>query len=938
MKKILLTTLLILIAVAAAAAASSGKSAREVIVKWKQVPVRLSASALLPDHAGKIESLHRAFPVKDYNSSGLERITVLTLKSSTVVAELLRALESDSRVEYAEPRAVRTVDGRLSDLREPGRGLDGVPDDPFYPQQWGLHRIEAEAAWDVTRGSEEVVIAVLDLGVDFTHPELEAARWINEMEEAGQEGVDDDLNGFVDDIYGYDFVGKDGCPDPEPREIAQSHGTHVSGIIAAARNNGRGITGIAPRCRIMNVRVGEDGDINYGYEGFYYAAVSGARIINCSWGGDKESAYERDMVDFALSQGCVVVASAGNTGNQANLLHYPAALENVVAVGATTQGDVSAEFSQFGKWVDISAPGVAILSTVITDEGLPGYASWQGTSMAAPLAAGVCGLIAARFPGLNNRGIVARVLGCSDLIDAVNLNRTGDTGRGRVNAWRAVSDSDPAGLRIGDVDYEEISGNGDGRIQGGETARLTIPVFNDGAAVSGVYGEISTKAEYAVVQSDIALYGDLPPGGPYPSDSPGFEIHILDGAPHGYVVPLTVQWFQVDGGLLGRTRTVVCLDSTFVILQNDGMRIGFAENGCLGYYDYVQDQYLGAGWGLLERPAGALYHGSFLLGADGIVLDNFYGNGEGTDRFDWVTMPDSTAYLSEPESGMTTAAASFDDRGAPLMLFAGVEAGGIAVAGPDDRDYFLLEYTVTNRSLNPWTEAYAGLILDLDLGASSQNILYIEEADGLIYIRNDVPCHPLAGIASITDAWSGISVIDNRAELDPPAVWNDQRKWELITGGISVPPSTPMDLSVLAVAGPVTVASHEIKTFVFALVTGNSPGELTAAAEQARNRYFGNPDRQKQPSGTENPLKQIKVYPNPLTAEENLRIETPVAGPVILRVYNILGQQVREIQGRTSSSGTLILNRSVLGEASGLLFYRLETGGKMKFGKLLVLN
>ncbi|MDD5087420.1 MAG: S8 family serine peptidase, partial [bacterium] len=425
-----------------ATATGGTRWSREVIVKWRERPTLLDNDLLPQPARGYVTGIRAALSITEHTPAGLERISVIEVCDSQDVAAVVSMLHDDPRVEYAEPRMLRYIDGgSAGGARDRDGPLDAVPNDPFYGQQWGLAAIEAEAAWDITRGAPSAVIAVLDLGVDFTHPELTHCRWENAAEIAGATGVDDDGNGHVDDLYGWDFMDDDGEPWGELLDGDEMHGTHVSGLAAAARNNGIGIAGLAPDCKIMGVRVGAHGEIPYGYEGIYYACRTGVRIMNCSWGGSHESAYERDVIRYVTEQGCVVVASAGNSASSAE--HYPAGIEGVLSVAASQIGDFAASFTQYGPWVKICAPGVAMLSTINTAGGGHSYGTWQGTSMSAPLVAATCALVASRFPEMDGRQIMARVTASADPIDGRNPDYAGQLGLGRVNAWRALCDSLP---------------------------------------------------------------------------------------------------------------------------------------------------------------------------------------------------------------------------------------------------------------------------------------------------------------------------------------------------------------------------------------------------------------------------------------------------------------------------------------------------------------
>lgn len=266
--------------------------------------------------------------------------------------------------------------------------IDFVPSDPKVRDQWGLADIEAPRAWDRAPSARGVVVAVVDSGVFLSHPDLASAVWTNEGE-VPDNGLDDDDNGFVDDVHGWDFVEQDADPSPGGTDPYSSHGTHVAGIIGAVSDNGRGVSGVAPGVLVMPVRVmaGRSGRSDWIADGIDYAVANGARVVNLSLGGS----YSR-LIDEAIARawraGVVVVAAAGNEG--AGEASFPASSQvpGVLGVAATDRHDELANFSNFGPGVDLTAPGVDILSTF----GPRSYKPMSGTSMAAPHVSGALAL------------------------------------------------------------------------------------------------------------------------------------------------------------------------------------------------------------------------------------------------------------------------------------------------------------------------------------------------------------------------------------------------------------------------------------------------------------------------------------------------------------------------------------------------------------------
>ncbi|MGB9596027.1 MAG: S8 family serine peptidase [Candidatus Poribacteria bacterium] len=360
------------------------------------------------------------------------------------IMDLISLLKFDKNIDRAEPNYLfYTFD---------------IPNDEYYTSQWGLTKIKAPEAWSYTHGSTDVVIAVIDTGVDYNHPDLANNIWINTDEIPGN-GVDDDGNGLNDDVIGYDFVSVDpssvysgedpGPPDNDPMDF-DGHGTHCSGIASAVTNNGIGVAGTGWDCKIMAIRGGYkntsgDGSLALSdvVAAIYYAADNGANIISMSWGASSTNPNPfpdlLDALNYAKSKGCVLVAAAGNKNS--SIKYYPAAYNGVIAVSASDQNDAKASFSNYGTWVDVAAPGVNIRSTMFDDV----YYYMSGTSMATPLVAGIAGLLFSINPLLNGDDVASRIISYAD---SVYWGSPVNSWVKRVNAYQAVLNSIPLTVSV----------------------------------------------------------------------------------------------------------------------------------------------------------------------------------------------------------------------------------------------------------------------------------------------------------------------------------------------------------------------------------------------------------------------------------------------------------------------------------------------------------
>lgn len=306
-----------------------------------------------------------------------DRMHVIEFNSAAEAHEAKTELSKNPRVSYVESDFIYHA--------------DIIPNDPFYGLLWGMNKINAPRAWDTTTGSSSVIVGVIDTGTQYTHPDLAANIWINE-DEIPDNGIDDDGNGFIDDIHGWDFHNNDNDPDDD-----ESHGTHTAGTIGAVGNNGTHLVGVNWNVSIMPLKFLDETGNGSGSDAikcFQYALNNGARVTNNSWGGGNHSQAMQDIISVLHQHGVLTVASSGNGGN--GNVHYPAGYDNVFTVGAIDINSVQAYFSSFGKWVNITAPGVDVYSLFPN-----GFGSASGTSMSCPHVAGVAALVLSVSPNLS---------------------------------------------------------------------------------------------------------------------------------------------------------------------------------------------------------------------------------------------------------------------------------------------------------------------------------------------------------------------------------------------------------------------------------------------------------------------------------------------------------------------------------------------------------
>ena len=406
-------------------------------------------------HAAATEFYRTQWDINILRRFKTTRAQYLKLPKEMTVKEALEIFKDDPNVEYAEPNYYRHS--------------SFTPDDTYFDRQWGLHNtgqnvngasgtadadIGAPEAWDITTDGGTFVIAVVDTGVDYSHPDLYDNIWSN-TGEIPDNGLDDDGNGYVDDVRGWDFVSNDNAPMD-----LNDHGTHVAGIAAAKGNNAIGITGVCWAANIMPLRFLDEngiGTVADEISAIDYAMENGAHIINASFGSYADSKFEYDAISSANSAGILFVAASGNDSlNNDASPFYPASynLANIISVTATDQDDNLSLFSNYGAAsVDVGAPGENILSTIPG----AGYQFARGTSMATPHVAGLAALIWEDNPGLTHIEIKSIILNSvetkASLYGKVVTN-------GRIDASNAFADlppQAPVGLGATPVSGSQIS-------------------------------------------------------------------------------------------------------------------------------------------------------------------------------------------------------------------------------------------------------------------------------------------------------------------------------------------------------------------------------------------------------------------------------------------------------------------------------------------------
>jgi serine protease len=679
---------------------------------------------------------------------------------------------------------------------------------------------------------------------------------------------------------------------------------------------------------------GTDRTILYGYEGIKYAAENGADVINCSWGRSGiYSSFEADMIAYATSLGSVVVAAAGNEASTSP--QYPASYKNVLAIAGTDASDNKYTATNYGDFVDLAAPGVNIYNC--KHGNTYGYST--GTSMSSPMAAGVVALVKTQHPEWLGIQAAEQVRVTADSLPAYGS----DLGRGRLNAFRAVTESSPS-IRIARFDY--MDGNNNRIIEPGEQVALHITLVNYLAAAGETSIHLQTSDPYiSVEQGESQLSGlsmleekEL---------IPAFVFSVAENAPGAHYV--TFDLLIGSGNYQDLDHITVSILPAFGDLDINDLAVTVTNIGRIGHPNPDQPAE-GVGFSY-KSGADLLFEGALICGTGESRLSNAARNGTGGFDQDFAVVPDGDISILTPGSlSDQESLGIFNDSHADLPLPVRLTQATYAWHDSTNNDYVIFLYTILNNSSSALNNFYFGLFFDWDIdgGNYATNVIDYDAGRQLGYAY-DTGAGPdtYAGVVSLSDAGVSFRAIFND-ETDPANPdwgiydgFSDAEKWSSISGGITYTSAGPADVSMVIGNGPFNIPAKSVQRVAYAVLAADDSLQLMRAADSARAKWgelivtgmagFTSI----QPPET---FYLSQNYPNPFNPITTINYELPITNYVELAVYNILGQKIASLVSDKQQAGHHQVKWNAAGFASGIYYYRLEAGNFVQTKKLVLLK
>ena len=906
-----------------------------VIVKFRSdIQVNAGASKTgiaavdgMADRLG-VRSVQKMFPSLDETGAGklaslkgvteLRRIYRLQIDEELDPRAAARAFNVLDDVEFAEPWYMEKITRASSRPAwfEPYTPIMATPNDPQFASMSHLDHVNLPAAWDVVKGEDgDVVIAVIDGGTDWRHPDLMGNVWTNSAEIDGN-GVDDDNNGYIDDIHGWNFANETADPtglNATPNSAA--HGTGTVGVAAAVTDNNTGVAGASWNATYMPVNIAcEDADdaICWTLSGIVYATENGADIINASLGGPFRSFFGQQVVDFATQNGTLVIAAAGNSGQNSDVFpHFPANYDEAMAVGATNKNfDAIAVFSNFGISVHTFAPGVSLNTTSPSNM----YALAGGTSFASPLAAAVAALVKTQHPDWTPIQVREQVRATAD--DISNQNNTfryrNRIGKGRINASRAVTEATPS-VRVQQAGLSD--GTGSTRIDPSEMATVTVDLINYLEPVSNLTVTLESTSNNVSVVQPTASVASLGTG---ETTQVQFQVVASANVPFNERTSLNTRFSADNYSDIDGLSLVV--NST---THNTGnLELQLTEEGNLGWTEFQDDS---EGVGFRYEGGDYLFEGGLIFGNSAATIsDNVRTDDTSLDvqEMDLVRESDSDFGIIDGRETTEEGALTLVDSDADSPLDIRIRQDSYADTSAANRDFIVLKYTVENLGTTEISNFYAGLFFDWDSFTDpSMDYARYEAGRQLGYFLNAAPADADVFLATkllsdgVDPSWRSI---DNTTEIYGGTTANpsndgftEAEKWNFISGGIQTESLDETDVSTLMAAGPFTMAAGEAIEVAFAIVAGTSLEDLQTHADAAQQLWDNTlQNLGPNPVSVEDPGIQPaftfaldEPYPNPVRDHATIGFDLPASGSVQLRVYDMLGREVRTLIDKSERAG-----------------------------------
>lgn len=770
-------------------------------------------------------------------------------------------------------------------------------------KNWHLTMINAFNGWDISKGDTNVVIGITDTGWDETHPDLLGNCKKNYNDPIN--GLDDDSDGYIDNFMGWDL----GDDDNSAQYSTSSHGVHVTGLAAAVTDNVTGVASVGFNSKFLPIKISNSaGVLTQAYQGIVYAADHGCFVINCSWGGYASGMFQKDVIDYAIiNKGCIVVGACGNDNGDQKF--YPAAYDGVLTVAASEQSDLKKNNSNYGYYVDISAPGEAMWST----NYIGGYGYNGGTSMAAPIVAGAAAIVKAHFPSYNNHQIAAQLRATADDLNPLNPLYTDKLGNGRLDLFDALNSSS----QFVELISKTIVDGNNLIFEANDTLQIVGDFVNQLDPISNLTVTLSSLSPFVnIIDATTNLTG-LVTLQQVNNTSDPFLVEVLSGA--GINEEILFKLEISNGTYSTNEYFTVMLNPNFINVTENQINTTITSNGRIGYLDAGNN----IGLGFSYNGEQLLYEAGLMIGdASTRVADVVRGmSGQDNDFSALQNVAFNPPYVSSIDL-----IGEFNDNSlSPTPMDINVEHKSYAYASAPDDKYVIVTYKLKNNGSSALTNLNVGLFADWDIQDPFKNKAGYDNTRKMGYVYSLEPDTIYAAIKLLTASNANNYAIDyvsgGAGGIDMNGGYSTDEKFtSLSTNRLIAGAPNGQDVMHVVSAEGFTLNVGQEKTIAFALIAGDSLSDINASADAAQSKYINAIGIDELSFNDD-----FTLYPNPTKGNVTINLKDKIQKGIL---KNALGETIEVF---TKSK------LDVSNYPNGIYFIEIETKNDL-FAKKIILN
>ncbi len=900
-------------------------------------------------------------------AGALQRTFTVTYGSGEDPRHLAAAIRQLDGVVYAEPHYThQTAD----------TGNSYIPNDPYigHPNHDYFEYMNIFRAWGVNRGSPDVVIAIIDTGVFYDHPDLKDNLWRNPEPGRADEyfpefEISNDTIGWNFWDSGNIYIGESPVQNADPSGNYSTHGTMVAGIAAAVTDNAKGIAGVGFRSQFMPVKTGGTREypnrIAFGYHGILYAAINGADVINCSFISRGRSNFGSDVIRFAQEMGSIVIGAIGNDGISTRGT-FPASYEDVLSVGAVSNNfdDRLTGFSNYGPTLDVLAVGQSMLSTSFVFEEsdgwwTPEYRVASGTSFSTPIVSGLAALLMAEYPDWPPQQIASQIRGTARSVSDANPGSQYENqlGQGVIDAYTAMSADD---IPLISITGHTFSNDRNQKISVGETGTLTISGVHFGNTSPDIFFELESLQPGLTIHSAQNSQSELGPGENFNID---FSLSIDENYPLDVIPSVRLTWTieDVEDRSYEGVKVVEYEELLYGNMDLNWLKLSISSDGTIGFM-HPEDKTVGQGFvphGFENILSEAGFMISGYRNGEPVVINQVRDSTGISRHFQPV---ENFRVANHPDiRNVQLGRAEFHSSNHAVAKELEMKIEAVAMSASVVNRSVILKYHITNNSEYLYEDLHFGLFNSWNFLESGNHQTFFSNDENLMYVRHESsPVH--AGVAVMGEV-TGALAIDNHSEMtldraashsdslsfgieyDRESVnmdgFTDAEKRLALTSGTERTSLSAEDISIVIGTGPYTLYPHSSVTIGFVYGWELNPVRLRDQINAAFNQEFLDHDSPGGYSRTGKVADELTLhanFPNPFNARTTLRFDLVEAQQVELAVYDLVGRRVSTLVSGHRDEGPHFVEFNAEGLASGIYVAILKAGNESRSDMMMLVK